>query len=322
MQTETHWMNGPAALIYLKRVIFPYFARRRKEIGLGQHQKAVLILDTYSSHLTPAFRKLCADSNVLLRYVVPGMTGELQPQDIGINKPFKDHVRDHLTLYFEMDFKNWTDTGKSVLEYEVQLQKSKIGKPVVKALISAYNWLASDEDSAVAAKKRSFLQFEKCYDMDFVEQAKKLKAEGTLYRKVSQRVLEVLMVAAADEPAAVAPESAVVADGVADGAASASSNEEVFEDFDEGKNVEEDLEEEDEDDDDDNDNADDDDDDDDDDENKEKLEIFGNLRKYAEDRRKSWRIVQQQVNEAEVEAKVLAKAKAEKAKAKKQQKKI
>jgi hypothetical protein len=210
MQTESHWMKGPAAIKYLEQLIFPWVKKRRAELGLNPKHPALMICDTYSSHITQAFRRLCDAHNILIRYIVPGFTGALQPQDVSINKPFKEKAQEYMADYFEGLYMTWVGEGKSAIDFEIKLQKSNIGKPVMRALLAAQRWLESPE--AAPMHKRAFAQFEKCYDKGFRALAKDMHREGKLFTKTgsgrgrdSESAVLAVLLAAADAESAVVP---------------------------------------------------------------------------------------------------------------------
>jgi hypothetical protein len=70
---------------------------------LGPHMLAypgwrgLLILDGFSAHISKDIQIQLRSAGFDLLYVLKGMTGFLQPLDIGINKPFKDRLKTYYT---------------------------------------------------------------------------------------------------------------------------------------------------------------------------------------------------------------------------------
>jgi hypothetical protein len=60
----------------------------------------MLILDEFSAHMTDEVRRAYAECGTFLELVPGGYTSRLQVMDVGINKPFKDRVRDQYDEWF------------------------------------------------------------------------------------------------------------------------------------------------------------------------------------------------------------------------------
>ena len=54
----------------------------------------MLIVDEHTAHMTGEIRPAIAECNTVLEFVPGGYTAKLQCMDVGLNKPFKDRVRD------------------------------------------------------------------------------------------------------------------------------------------------------------------------------------------------------------------------------------
>jgi hypothetical protein len=169
-QTPSHWMTQTALLSYYRSVIRSFVKRRREELGLPPNQPALLLLDTYSTHLCQSLRNLAQIDGVLIVFIPPGFTDRLQPQDLAINNPFKKHVSDILSTYFEAGLQAAQQAGK-VVQWEKELQKSKIGVPFVKAVATAWKWVSSDDERAVAIRRNAFAKFMICWEADFQAEA-------------------------------------------------------------------------------------------------------------------------------------------------------
>ena len=218
-QTPSHWMTGPACVIYLEKLIVPWVKKRRRDLGLSVSAKALMIMDTYSSHLIPKVREICERENILIRYVVPGFTGkfflqanffflltihwkgDVQPQDVAVNQPFKADVKDFMQQHHEKEFEKHLASGGSAVEFEAQLQKSKIGPAAMRALVHAHEKL----NLADKVHRTAFRDFQKCWEEDFQAKAKDAFAEGGLFKSTNKRTQEAesgvldLLLRAADE---------------------------------------------------------------------------------------------------------------------------
>lgn len=91
------WMDESLVLDWIKSVWC-----RRPGALLGF--PSMLVLDAFRCHLADSVKRLLRDSRTELVVIPGGMTSQLQPLDVCINKPFKDHIR---RLYME-----WMRSGE------------------------------------------------------------------------------------------------------------------------------------------------------------------------------------------------------------------
>ena len=83
------WMDEVRMLEWIKKVWSPYISGK----------PALLALDTFSGHLTDKVRNAFSKCNTKLLVIPGGCTSVLQPLDLSINKPFKNHIRDMWCQY-------------------------------------------------------------------------------------------------------------------------------------------------------------------------------------------------------------------------------
>ena len=74
------WMDEILMHRWIEEVLTPFTARRR----------TLLILDSFSAHMTPGTEKLLKKRNAVPIFIPGGCTSKLQPLDVSINKPFKN----------------------------------------------------------------------------------------------------------------------------------------------------------------------------------------------------------------------------------------
>ena len=176
-QTPSHWMTVDAMLNYYKNVIVRFVVCHREELGLGKNAQALLLMDTYSTHIMPKLKSLAQADNICILFIPPGFTDRLQPQDLAINKPFKTKISSILAGHFEAELLVAVKEGRQV-EWEAKLQKSKIGVPFLRAVIEAWQWLGSTEVEAVTLRRNAFHLYQKCWEDDVQNAAMAKNAEG------------------------------------------------------------------------------------------------------------------------------------------------
>ena len=80
------WMNEEMMLDWVQKIWKPYTDTKGGELTM-------LIIDQFSVHTMPSVKKAIEDCGTLVEFVPKGYTSCLQVCDIGLNKPFKDHMR-------------------------------------------------------------------------------------------------------------------------------------------------------------------------------------------------------------------------------------
>ena len=80
------WMDEQGMLLWIKKVW---------ECCPGHllNKKSCLVFDMFKGHLLDSVKKQLAEGNTDVALIPAGLTSQLQPLDVSINKPFKDKVR-------------------------------------------------------------------------------------------------------------------------------------------------------------------------------------------------------------------------------------
>ena len=93
--TENHWSDLSAMKALVTTIIEPYRKHTIEKLALTPEQKMLWLIDVWSVHVSEAFRSWMKDSfsNILVLYIPPNCTSNLQPQDVAVQKPFKGAVQ-------------------------------------------------------------------------------------------------------------------------------------------------------------------------------------------------------------------------------------
>ena len=83
------WMNEQIMIKWLDHILFPYTTTAAQE-----GRNVVLVLDTLRSHQTVEVRRRIRENGIQVLCVPGGLTGQLQPLDVGIKGPFKHWLRE------------------------------------------------------------------------------------------------------------------------------------------------------------------------------------------------------------------------------------
>lgn len=102
---EKGWMTEELVLDWVKSV----WCRRP---GALLARRSMLVLDAFRGHLTEGVKKKLMDNRTELVVIPGGMTSQLQPLDVCLNKPFKAHVRRLYNEWMASDTVALTPSGR------------------------------------------------------------------------------------------------------------------------------------------------------------------------------------------------------------------
>lgn len=102
---EKGWMTEELMVDWIRTV----WCRRP---GALLSRKAMLVLDAFRGHLTESVKKKLDEERTELVVIPGGMTSQLQPLDVCLNKPFKDHVRRLYNEWMSADNATLTPSGR------------------------------------------------------------------------------------------------------------------------------------------------------------------------------------------------------------------
>lgn len=74
-------------------------------------KKALLVMDAFRGHLHKSVREQLKTMKTDVAIIPGGMTGILQPLDVGVNKPFKDRIRQKWVDWLQRDDHAFTPRG-------------------------------------------------------------------------------------------------------------------------------------------------------------------------------------------------------------------
>ena len=76
------WVNEEVMLRWAREIRHPY----------TQGRPAMLVMDSFSAHITSKVKAELAKINTHLAIILRGCTSKAQPLDVALNKPFKDRI--------------------------------------------------------------------------------------------------------------------------------------------------------------------------------------------------------------------------------------
>ena len=96
---STGQMKTPM-LAYINNLVIPYVVETRRTLKLPQSQSALALFDHFEGQLTPLVQGVLDTNNILVVDVPANCTDCLQPMDLSINKPFKDHMKTSFQTWY------------------------------------------------------------------------------------------------------------------------------------------------------------------------------------------------------------------------------
>jgi len=99
------WMDEDGMKVWMEKVW------EKRPGGLLKKQ-SLLVLDQFKAHITEKTKKRLENYNTKIAVIPGGLTSQLQPLDVSINKPFKAHMREEWIKWMLIPTKETTPTGR------------------------------------------------------------------------------------------------------------------------------------------------------------------------------------------------------------------
>ena len=129
-------------------VVFPYVKKRKVELKLPEHQKAMLIFDVFKGQVTNKVTKFIKENDCVIVYVPNNMTDQFQPLDLNVNGHAKEFLKKRLECWYAKQVTDQIDRGSSVYDVNVPLKLSIINPIHAKRLIGLYDHLNNSSDTS------------------------------------------------------------------------------------------------------------------------------------------------------------------------------
>ena len=78
----------------------------------GLKKRSLLMCDQFKAHVTESTKRLATELKTHLAVIPGGLTSQLQPLDISVNKPFKGFMHEEWTKWIEAPTHHITPTGR------------------------------------------------------------------------------------------------------------------------------------------------------------------------------------------------------------------
>ena len=101
------------------------------------------MFDSFRGHKGKEVEDLLKENHLLPVPIPSNCTDRLQPVDVSVNKPPKDHLRYNFTKWYASQVQQQLEQGTSIEEVKVDLRLSVIKELEAKWLMSAYDYFKS-----------------------------------------------------------------------------------------------------------------------------------------------------------------------------------
>jgi len=105
-QNEKGWMNNSVMEKWLESCY------SRRPDGFFKTKKALLVLDSMRAHISPEVKEAIKKTNSVPAVIPGGLTKQLQPLDISVNRSFKNQLRKQWEQWMTSGEHSFTATGR------------------------------------------------------------------------------------------------------------------------------------------------------------------------------------------------------------------
>ena len=152
--SENHWSNEIMMKCYINKIIVPFVAQKRKELKLEPTHPAAAIFDNFRGQTTANILSHLRKNNIIPIQLPANCTDRLQPLDVSINKPMKDHIKSQFQQWYAKEVtKQLQMTPLSQVKVDVSLQVVKV--PSANWIMSGWQALEKRPEVALNGFRKS-----------------------------------------------------------------------------------------------------------------------------------------------------------------------
>ena len=102
--SENHWSNEITMKRYIDKVIVPFVSEKRRQLKLDSTSPVAANFDNFRGQTTDAILSLYSIQ------LPANCTDKLQPLDVSVNKPMKDHLKAKFQKWYAQEVKKQLET--------------------------------------------------------------------------------------------------------------------------------------------------------------------------------------------------------------------
>ena len=124
--TPNHWSNEQAMMTYLHAILILYVEKTWANLQLSKNHPALVIFDQFKAQTTENFLSALEQHHISFVEVPANCTDRLQPLDLSINKPVKDHLKGSFQDWYAAGVRRKILTGdgdRNVIDLRLSLLK-------------------------------------------------------------------------------------------------------------------------------------------------------------------------------------------------------
>ena len=121
-------------------IIIPYVQKTRAEKRLSPTHQALAIFDVFRGQTVDEVYKLLEENHISVVLVTSNCTDKLQPLDLSVNKPAKDHLKQKFHKWYAEKVTEQIDAGKSPDEVVVDMKLTVMKEVGAKWLVSMHDY--------------------------------------------------------------------------------------------------------------------------------------------------------------------------------------
>ena len=107
---------------------------------LPAEQPAIVLLDAFRGHKGSEIEDLLKKNHLLPVPIPSNCTDRLQPVDVSVNKPLKDHLHNSFRKWYASQGQEQLEKGAKIEEVKVDLRLSVMKELEAKWLVSVYDY--------------------------------------------------------------------------------------------------------------------------------------------------------------------------------------
>ena len=141
-QSSTHWVTLNILIDYIRRIRNGYIKDTKFTLGLKDDHNLVLFLDCFSTHIKRDLIDKCTElyPEMILIFVPPQFTAEIQPLDVSTMGPFKKRIQRSAGRWQVQKYVRFIEKHPGE-EFCLKTQLKKIKNDFFQWILDAAKWL-------------------------------------------------------------------------------------------------------------------------------------------------------------------------------------
>ena len=146
---KTNYSNKKEACKLIEEILVPYIEKVRQVENLPVSQKALVIMDVFSSQITSVVLDCFKDNKIEVVCLPANMTYLLQPLDLTVNGYAKKFTSQKFSEWYSSQIMKQLDDGKELHDINIDLKLSKLKPLHAEWLVELYNQMSTTEGQKI-----------------------------------------------------------------------------------------------------------------------------------------------------------------------------